>query len=65
MNVTVTLRRSRPVLRLLVVVAVVAAVGLAAYPERGPADPRVITGPYAALLASSTDLARPGRSPSK
>lgn len=56
MNVTVTLRRSRPVLRLLTVVAVVAAVAIAAYPDHRPADPRVITGPYAALLASSTDL---------
>jgi kumamolisin len=56
MNVTPTLRRGRPVPRLLAVIAVVAALAIAVYPERGPSDPRVITGPYAALLASSTDL---------
>ena len=43
-------------LPLLAVVAVVAALAVVLHPERTPADPRIITGPYAALLAASTDL---------
>ena len=56
MNVTPTLRRGRPVLCLFAVVAVVGALVIAAHPQRTPADPRIITGPYASLLSASTDL---------
>ncbi len=60
MNVTPTLRRGRPVLRLFAAVAVVAALAIAVHPQRAPADPRIITGPYASLLSASTDLGTSG-----
>lgn len=46
----------RAATRLLVALAVVAAVVFAVRPQQAPTDPRVIAGPYELLLAASTDL---------
>lgn len=43
-------------IRLLLALAVATALVLAVRPDRAPADPRVIAGPYALLLAASRDL---------
>lgn len=56
MDVTPTVRsRTRSVRRVLVAL-VVLAVFVVAHPDDGPSDTRTITGPYALLLASSSDL---------
>ena len=56
MNVRPGLRRVRSVVRLAAGIGVVAVLVVTAQTAGTPTDPRTISGPYASLLETSTDL---------